>query len=593
MIDVPPGPTPWSDAALAALLFAIDPVGLGGVNLRAAPGPTRDAWLRMTRNLLPPEAPFRRAPATIADDGLLGGLDLPASLAAGRAILQPGVLAQADGGVVVFVMAERLGADAAGRTAATMDAGRVVLERDGLARAIETRFGVITLDEGQAPEEHPPGALLDRLAFHLDLTVVGPRAAQAEVIAQSVTAARGAWPNVAPAPPDIVEALCAIADLCGVHSLRAPVLALAAARAHAALRGREEILPEDAAIAARLVIGPRALAAPLEAPAEPATPQDPAPDPSRSDAADPQDARGRRPDPAEAREIVLEAVKAALPDDLLQRIAFNRARGGAAPRSNGAGAAARSARRGRPRGALPGRLAPGVRLSLTDTLRAAAPWQNLRRAPVEARLQIRPSDFRVKRFRQRLESTTIFVVDASGSAALQRLAEAKGAVELLLAKAYVNRARVALIAFRGAEADLLLAPTRSLTRAKRRLADLPGGGSTPLASALDRALRLALAERAADRTPLLVLLTDGRANVDLAGAPGRPGAEADALAAARRIALMGVSAIHVDTSARPQPQGDKYALAMGGAYAALPYLDARAVRAVVEDFRDAETRRAP
>jgi magnesium chelatase subunit D len=144
---------------------------------------------------------------------------------------------------------------------------------------------------------------------------------------------------------------------------------------------------------------------------------------------------------------------------------------------------------------------------------------------------------------------------------------------------------VALVAFRGSEAELLLPPTRSLTRAKRRLADLPGGGGTPLASGIDVALRLALAERSSDRTPLLVLLTDGRANIGRTGLPGRAAANDDALAAARRVREAGVSAAYIDTSPRPRPEGDQIARAMGAVYAPLPYLDASAVFAVVDTLR--------
>ena len=100
---------------------------------------------------------------------------------------------------------------------------------------------------------------------------------------------------------------------------------------------------------------------------------------------------------------------------------------------------------------------------------------------------MRRDDFRMTRFQQRTRTTTIFVVDASGSSALNRLAEAKGAVELLLADCYVRRDQVALLAFRGKEAELLLPPTRSLVRAKRSLAGLPGGGGTPLAAGIDAA----------------------------------------------------------------------------------------------------------
>ena len=223
-----------------------------------------------------------------------------------------------------------------------------------------------------------------------------------------------------------------------------------------------------------------------------------------------------------------------------------------------------------------------------ETLRAATPWRRLRaREADDGRVQVRKEDFRIRRFVQRRESTTIFVVDASGSAAFQRLAEAKGAVELLLAKAYVSRTRVALIAFRGTEGEMLLPPTRSLTRAKRRLADLPGGGGTPLASGIEIALRLALSERSAERTPLLVLLTDGRANIGRTGQPGRSAAVEDALAAARLVRAAGVAAAYIDTSPRPRPDGDLIARAMGAVYAPLPYVDATAVFAVVDGVRAA------
>jgi magnesium chelatase subunit D len=154
----------------------------------------------------------------------------------------------------------------------------------------------------------------------------------------------------------------------------------------------------------------------------------------------------------------------------------------------------------------------------------------------------------------------------------------------LLAKAYVSRTRVALIAFAGAEASVLLPPTRSLTRAKRQLSDLAGGGGTPLASAIDAALVLALSERAKDRAPRLVFLTDGRANLGRGGAPGRPLAEAQALEAAAQVRNASVASIFMDTSPRPQPNGNRFARAMGGLYAPLPYVDASAVFSLVDSL---------
>jgi magnesium chelatase subunit D len=237
-------------------------------------------------------------------------------------------------------------------------------------------------------------------------------------------------------------------------------------------------------------------------------------------------------------------------------------------------------------GSRPGRPRAGERLDLSETLRAAAPWQNLRAGQGHGgAVVVRPQDLRIRRFIQRREATTIFVVDASGSAAFQRLAEAKGAVELLLARAYVARTRVALVAFRKTQGEVLLAPTRSLTRAKRQLGEVVGGGGTPLASGLDTGLALALVEQGKGRTPTLVLLTDGRANIARDGSPGRLRAEDDSLASARRVQAAGVGGVFIDTSPRPRPEADRLALAMGAVYHPLPYCDAGAVSDLVDRLR--------
>jgi magnesium chelatase subunit D len=252
--------------------------------------------------------------------------------------------------------------------------------------------------------------------------------------------------------------------------------------------------------------------------------------------------------------------------------------------------------RGRPIGSRPGAPRDGARLALIDTLRAAAPWQALRRREATAGsnrplIEVRAADFRVLRLQERSETTTIFAVDASGSAALHRLAEAKGAVELLLADCYVRRDRVAVLAFRGRQAELLLPPTRSLARARRSLAGLPGGGGTPLASAIDAAAALALATRRRGGTPVIVLLTDARANVGLDGAGGRAQAEADARLAAHRLRAGGFTALLIDTSAQPRPLARQFALEMGAAYLALPHADAAAMsRSVQAATRDAAAR---
>ena len=567
------------DAALAASLFAVDPAGLGGVVVRGAAGPERDAWLARLRALLRPDAPVGRAPLGIADDRLLGGLDLPATLAAGRPVTARGVLAAHHGGVVVLPMAERIDEGTAARVAAVLDSGEVVLEREGLAARLPARLGLVLLDEGR-DEERPPPALTERLAF--PRVEAGRSAVGAD--AACVQRARAALAETV-VPDEVTAALCAAAMELGVASLRPPLLAVRAARAHAALYGRVTATEEDACVAARLVLLPRARVAPeAEAEAEPA----PAP-PEEVDASAEGDDTAEAPsDPeAQAVERMVEAVRAALPADLLARVVADNARSARAASRSGGGARAKSARRGRPVGSRAGALRPGDRLDIPATLRTAAPWRRLRAAGAHTtgRLPVRAEDFRIRRFVQRREATTIFVVDASGSSALQRLAETKGAVELLLARAYVSRDRVALVAFRGVAAEVLLPPTRSLTLARRRLADLPGGGGTPLARGLDAGLALALGERARERTPLLVVLTDGRTNIDRDGAPGRAAAERDALAAATRIGEAGVGAAYLDVSPRPQPGGDRFARAMGAVYAPLPYADAGRVSAAVDGAR--------
>jgi len=596
----------WSEACLVAALVAVDPVGLGGVSLRGGAGPVRDQWLAQFREGLPSNAPVRRAPLNIADDRLLGGLDLAASLTAGRAVAQRGVLADCDGGVVVLAMAERIETGTAGRIAAVMDQAEVRVEREGLTQCWPARVGVVALDEGIEPDERPPAALLERLAFRIDLAGVRPGAAPGW--AQDVADARSTLEAQSLAPDWVIEALCTAAMKCGVMSPRGTLLALRAAAVHAALNGRLDIEVDDLAVAARLVLAPRATQAPQfdSAPEQGPdsdqsnAPEDAAPPEADLDAADasPPEAENPEQDRSDAvppSDIVVAAVQAALPQDLQGGGLPAVAPRSAPSRARGEGAGVVSARRGRPTGSRPGVLRPGDRLDLPQTLRTAAPWQRLRRQAVgptqtltaandPTRIRVRPEDFRIRRFIQPSESTTIFVVDASGSTALTRLGETKGAVELLLAKAYVTRTRVALIAFSGRDAEVLLAPTRSLTRAKRQLSDLAGGGGTPLASAIDAALALAVSERSKDRAPRLVFLTDGRANLGRGGAPGRPIAERDALEAAAQVRNASIASIFIDTSPRPQPNGDRYARAMGGLYAPLPYIDAGAVFGLVDSL---------
>lgn len=574
-----------ASAAMAAALLAVDPSGIGGVLLRSAGGPAREDWLAALAQLLPATPGLRRVPLHISDDRLLGGLDLAATLHAGRPVAQRGLLAQADGGVIVLAMAERLSAATAARIAAVLDQGKLVTERHGVGTRSVSRLGVVALDEGQGADEHLPAPLRERLGIHL---ILDDRAAPPAHTRLQIQAARSRLGSV-DLDDDVIEAVCTAAVALGIESVRAPMLALRVARAAAALAGRVQVDAGDAALAAGLVLAPRAtrLPAPAESDRADQTPDDPPPAAAHADpqpATDTQDPAQTDPAPILSEplsDLVLAAARAAIPPGLLAALLV---RGAGAPRGRSAGragAARAGVLRGRPIGARRGEPQHGARLNVIETLRAAAPWQTLRRREAQAaglaghgRVRIRREDFHVWRFKQRSETTTVFVVDASGSAALHRLAEAKGAVELLLADCYVRRDSVAVIAFRGQGAEVLLPPTRSLVRAKRSLAGLPGGGGTPLACGIDAAVTLAAAVRARGATPVIVLLTDGRANIARDGSPGRERAAADASVSARRLQLEGFAALLLDTSPQPQDAAHRLADAMGARYLPLPHAGA-------------------
>lgn len=556
-------------ALQAAALFGIDPQGLAGVWLRARPGPARERWLALLNTLLP--QPPRRLPVHIDDHRLLGGLDLAATLRSGRPVQQPGLLAECNGGVLGLAMAERMPPALAARLAAVIDTGRVV-SAAGIAPA---RLALVALDEGVEDDETLPASLADRLAIHLRLDEgKGKGKGDGPVpTAAQIAAARERLPAV-----EVGEALqrqaCEAAALLGIDSLRAPLLALRVMRAAAALAGRTQVTRDDLDLALHLVLAPRARHLPVPPQAEPpaAPPPEQEAGPNDSDDDSPVDPDTQQP----LDEQVLDAAQSVLPAGLLQLLAGGGPRR-APPSSGRVGTATLSRRRGRPIGSERGLPKGGARLDLVATLRAAAPWQPLRRresGATQRTLHLQRDDLHVRRCKTRRETTTIFAVDASGSAALHRLAEAKGAVELLLADCYVRRDRVALIAFRGAAAELLLPPTRSLPRAKRCLAALPGGGGTPLAAGIVAAQALAQALQRQGSSPSLVLLTDGRANIARDGSPGREGAHRDALAAARQLRDCGLPALLIDTSPQMQPAAQAVADAMGARYLALPHADA-------------------
>ena len=574
--------SPSADAEWAAALIALTGETIGGIHLRSPPGPVRDYWLERVKQLSK-QNPIRKIPANIPEGRLLGGIDLGATLQHGRPIAETGMLGECHGHIVIAAMAERLPRNTVHHLCTALDHGAITVAREGIEAKTPARIALIANDEG-TEDESAHAALIDRLGIALDMTTLGIHDVDDEIFRRrDVERAIDALAYVTMSEEHLT-ALARLTASLGIDSPRPTLAAAKVARASAALRQSDVVEEEDVARALRLCLIPRAQQLPEMA--EP--PPEPAPEPEQTDDAEPPP-MAEQPPPDEER--LLEATLAQLPAGLLEQLQTRSAR----LRQSSTGSAGdqhRHQNRGRPTGVFRGDYRRDGRVNILATLRAAAPWQALRRQEQTQRdsetparhLQIRRDDIHLTRFQQRRDTLTLFVVDASGSAALQRLAEAKGAVELLLADCYVRRDQVALIAFRDERAELLLPPTRSLVRAKKTLAALPGGGATPMAAALD--LTRDMAERAGKQgtTMQYVILTDGAANVARDGTRSREAGTADALAAARMLALSPSNGLVIDTAQRPQPRARELADTLRGTYLAMPQADAqtlnRAIRAV-------------
>ena len=569
----------WLLAVTALRLLHINP-SLKGILVSTAHGPVQQAYLACISK----QFRVTTIPASVSTERLHGALDINQTLIAGKPIYQSGLLATPDGALLV-AGAERLDT----LTSSILSAH---LDNPGAANTV-----LIAMDEST---EEEPGladtAMVDRLGMMIELPALPLATLQAlvEPPASDALAEDSSCLSILPDDVELDDALlleiALLAQKLGVDSLRALLFAVRLTRTHAALHRRNQASVEDAAIAAQLVLAPRATS--VDSSQEPAGDEQqeqasddtedaqPPEEPSNNNDPDLQnDAEDNRQN-EDIGERLLEACAATLPQHLiadLVRGQKNNRTAGRDATSTGKGTSGRPAGVRRPRGSI-----RDQRLNILETLKAAAPKQKLRsniqvqglvpdrQAGNSQRLQVRSEDFRITRYKQPTRTTTVFVVDASGSAALHRLAEAKGAVELLLAECYVRRDRVAMISFRGTDACLELPPTRSLVRAKRELASLPGGGGTPLAAGLDLAVQVVQQLKQAGETPVVVLMTDGKANIARNGEASRSTAMDDAHAAARQLAGSQVRCLFVDTAPRARPQARELALSLQATYLPLP-----------------------
>ena len=595
------------DIYFAVAALATAPCALGGLWLRGWAGSRRDAVLALTEEFL--QAAYHAKPLRIAHhtqaEQLHDGLDLTSTLHAGQPVVQPGLIRRANGGVIQLAMAERASRALQSQLAVSLD---------------EHAFGLVACDESLPEEAGLMSALTDRLGLGLDLRneeglwPVAQGLTESPIVdylVRSIPKTGKAWQGVA-LNEDALKALTIAAGQLGLDSMRPVFQATATARIAAALQGRTEVNDKDLAFAVRLCLLPRATRLPSQSSSEvndetdaQAQAEEDAQaerdlqndDESMNNELDDHDSQPESTTPMEAQGMpdasgdrLVEAALASLPRDLLLKLAASLVGShGKSAGQSGAGAESSAGRgRGRPVGAVARKPRSGERLHLLATIRRAAPFQRIRRIESErpnsssTRILLRPDDLHVWREKKRRGTTTVFVVDASGSMALQRLSEAKGAVELLLADCYVRRDRVALVSFRGTGADLLLAPTRSLVGAKRALQGLPGGGGSPIAAGFEAAARLVHSLRREGDNTVLVVLTDGKANLSRDGKPGREQASLEAKSLARQLAVLADKRLLIDTSVRSEPMANELAKALDAVYLPMPFAQAKAVADVVK-----------